>query len=332
MLNLKIGEEVLYFSRKDTEFIHFPMSQCIDILEGVHKSRANGKVDMPAKPYLGDPMTNGFLSAYVAEIKEPAQIGIKWLGGRPSNRKYNIPALNSLIILNDPDTFCPIAIMDGNYITGMRTAGVSGIAMRHFALADSRVMTVLGYGYQGKMHIAAANATLPSLEEIYIWGPNVNKTEQFIREMKELFDYNYILSRDPREAIRKSDVVISSTPLGDAEQYAMIKDNCFKEGATVISISRANHFFPSAFLSFDKYFVDESETMQLISERTHFESCADLTTFELGDYLIGKFKGRDHCKQRIMFVSDGMGINDVSVAHAILSIALKHNVGTVLPL
>ena len=70
--------------------------------------------------------------AYSARIVDRREMGTKWLGARPANPKlFSLPTITGLIILNDPDTFCPMAVMDCTWITGMRTAGVSGIALRH---------------------------------------------------------------------------------------------------------------------------------------------------------------------------------------------------------
>lgn len=328
---MTLGKELLYLSRKDVEAVGLTIDECIDILEKAHMDKAAGRVEMPKKPQLGDPTGDGFMFAYLAQIGDD-QIGMKWLGARPANKRFGLPQINATIILNDPQTFVPFAIMDGTSITGMRTSGVSGIAMRHLARRDSESIAILGCGYQGRMHLRVAATVCKNLKRVYAWSPNFETASRFAAEMRTELSIPVEALREPSESVKAADIVVFSTPIGGLEDFALLHKDWFKDGVTVISISQVNHFFADAFLSFDKYFVDEHETMRLVSQRRGFEAGAQLPARELGEMLLYGEAGRENDAQRILFISEGIAVNDIAVGSEIYKRALKQGIGTVLPL
>lgn len=329
---MKTGKTLLYLSRADLETIAFPMCDCMDVLEEAHKALASGRVEMPSKPYIGDPLGEGFLSAYAAKIQTPPQVGVKWLGGCAGNKAKNLPTFHALIILNDPVTLCPIAVMDGTYITGLRTAGVSGATMRHFANKDSRTVAILGCGLQGRMHLRATMAACDGIRRAYVWGPSPATARRFMDEMKREFELTWILAEQPEEAVREADIVISSTPIGPPEAFSVLKGEWFRPGVTAISISRANHFTADGFAAFDRYIVDELPTLSLVAERPGFAHCAQIQATELGAFLLTGEGGRESREERILCVCDGIAVNDIAVGTALLHRAMERGIGTELPL
>ena len=328
---MRIGEEVLYLSRSDVISVGLTPEECVDILEEAHRAKARDEVEMPRKPIIGDPLGEGFMCAYPARIGRD-RIGVKWLGGRPGNGRAGLAQINALIILNDPETFFPIAVMDGTAITGMRTAGVSGIALRHLARPESEVCAVLGCGFEGETHAHIVAAVCPGVKKILAWSPNIGTSERYAGRMRERTGLEVEAVPDAEAAVRAADIVVSSTPLGAPERFALLHGNWLREGVTSVSISRANHFYPDAFFAFDSWYVDDRETMALAALRPGFERCAELPARELGTLLQKGCPGRQHDREKILFMSEGVAINDVAVGTAVYRRAVEKGIGTVLRL
>ena len=93
-------------------------------------------------------------------------VGMKWVAGFDTNKALGIPAINAVVILNDATTGLPVAVMDGGPITAMRTAAVSGVAIRQFAPAVTGRpfrAALIGAGVQGRSHLPVLGATLPGV-------------------------------------------------------------------------------------------------------------------------------------------------------------------------
>lgn len=329
---MKIGKEILYLSRVDVENVGLSMGECIDILETAHKAKGNKMVEMPPKPRLGDPQTYGFAEAFPARILDTDCVGVKWLGGCNKNAGCGLPSITGLIVLNDPVTWCPVAVMDCAYITGLRTAGMSGIVLRHMANPDAEVVTVLGCGLQGRTNLAAVMSECPNVKRVYAWGPRMATVERYAAEMREKHGVEVIASANPRQAVREADILLSATPFGPPESFHMIHGDWLKEGVTAVPVSGGNHFFKDALLAFDKFFIDDTQLYQELHSREGVRMPIASVPPELSDFLTGRVPGRETSQERIFLMTGGLGINDISLARRIYELALEQEVGTMLSL
>lgn len=331
---MQIGKELLYLSAADIARVEFSIEECIDVMEHVYRLKSELKIEAPTKPRIGDPQTEGFLKAYPARILDNGPVGTKWLGAKSTNPAlFSLPTINGLIVLNDPNTFCPVAIMDCTRITGLRTAGVSGVALRHFTQDKTNTISVLGCGVQGRTHLSTALKECKKVDKIYAWDPNSEYLERFAKEMGEKHGIRIETSNNAQLVVSAADVLLSSTPFGNPDKFTMIEKEWLKEGVTAISISGANHFTYEAFMSFDRYFMDDLEIYLTIQERPQpWKNTNILAPIMLGDYLQGKAHGRKVPHEKMILVTGGEGVCDISVAKIIADRALENHIGTILPL
>src|SRR5262245_20675107 len=94
-------------------------------------------------------------------------VGMKWVAGFPTNTALGMPGISALVVLNDPATGAPVAILDGAPITAQRTAAVSGVAMRRFGPHVSgrpARASLIGAGVQGHSHVPVLGHVLPGVE------------------------------------------------------------------------------------------------------------------------------------------------------------------------
>ncbi|MBQ7582612.1 MAG: hypothetical protein IJU25_07310, partial [Lachnospiraceae bacterium] len=95
--------------------------------------------------------------------------GIKWIGSGPMNYKKGLPRASVTVILNDPDTKLPVAVVDGTEISTMRTGASGGIAIKLLAKSDAKVMTICGAGAQAPTQFEAARIAKPSIDTLYVY-------------------------------------------------------------------------------------------------------------------------------------------------------------------
>ena len=134
-------DAVLYLSRKDVETIDLPMREIIEALDRMFKDKGEGKIEMPPKPGI-HPRPDAFIHAMPAYIPSLESAGIKWVSGYPGNQAKGLPYINGLLILNDPDTGIPIAVMDCTWITAKRTGAATAVAAKYLAWLGSVLIKI----------------------------------------------------------------------------------------------------------------------------------------------------------------------------------------------
>jgi alanine dehydrogenase len=125
------------------------MGEYINIVEEAFKLYGEGKVQMPAKVYLS--FDKGDLRCMPAYLPSMKAAGVKNVNVHPGNKE--LPAVMATITLFDPETGFPLAIMDGTYITQMRTGAAGGIAAKYLSREDSKAAGFIGAGVQAESQL-----------------------------------------------------------------------------------------------------------------------------------------------------------------------------------
>ena len=110
-------------------------------------------------------------------------VGVKWVSVYPNNPQYNLPTVIATIILCDPKTGYPLAIMDGTYITDMRTGAAGGVAVKYLARRDSSIIGIIGAGRQAKTQLLAISRVLPRIEEVKVFDLDRVTSLRYAEEM-----------------------------------------------------------------------------------------------------------------------------------------------------
>src|SRR6476646_11061884 len=151
-------------------------------------------------------------------------MGIKMVTFYPGNAGTGLPTHMAVIALFDPKTGQPLALMDGRYITEMRTAAVSAVATDALASRDAKVLTILGAGVQAQAHLEV----LPHVrrfEEVRVWNHHPEKAKRFA-------DEHYIKAMELEEAVRGADVVVTVT----SAREPVLQGHWLKPGAHVNAV------------------------------------------------------------------------------------------------
>ncbi|MCP5117625.1 MAG: hypothetical protein GY953_42925, partial [bacterium] len=138
--------EILYLSRGDVEAVGLPMTEIIEALETMFREKGEGRVEMPPKPGI-HPREDAFIHAMPAYIPALESAGIKWVSGYPRNPEQGLPYITGLLILNDPATGIPLAVMDATWITAKRTGAATAVAAKHLAHVKKGDLLLMDRGY-----------------------------------------------------------------------------------------------------------------------------------------------------------------------------------------
>src|SRR5947208_5014101 len=168
------------FLDEDAVRKHLRMADLIPAMEKALIDFSAGKVTQPVRQVISVDPPGGFYGMMPALT--PEGLGQKIVTFYPPNAEKGIPTHMALIILNDPQTGTPLAVMDGRLITEMRTAAVSAAATKLLAPKDAKVLAILGSGVQGRSHFEALGI-VRKFEEVRVWSPNKPHAEQFAKEI-----------------------------------------------------------------------------------------------------------------------------------------------------
>src|SRR6266576_1573553 len=180
---------------------HLRMEDLIPAMEKALIDFSAGKVVQPVRQVIPVVPPGGFYG--IMPVLTPEGLGQKIVTFYPPNADKGIPTHMALIILNDPQTGAPLAVMDGRLITEMRTAAVSAAATKLLAPKDAKALAVLGSGVQARSHVNALRL-VRQFEETRVWSPNKSHAEQFAGEIGAQ-------AMSAEDAIRDADVVVTAT-------------------------------------------------------------------------------------------------------------------------
>ena len=175
---------LLYLSRHDVAAVGPPMAQILQALETAFLEMGEGRVEMPPKPGIHPGGGDNFIHAMPAWIPALGSAGVKWVSGFPENRRRGLPYITGLLVLNDPETGIPLAVMDCVWITAMRTGAATALSARYLARPESRVVGVLGCGVQARTNVEALAVLFP-LSKVMAYDIHPERAAGFATEVGE---------------------------------------------------------------------------------------------------------------------------------------------------
>jgi ornithine cyclodeaminase/alanine dehydrogenase-like protein (mu-crystallin family) len=324
--------ELLYLSRADVEGLGLSMRDVLHAVDGGFAAKGRGLTEMPPKPGIHT-RPDCFIHAMPAYVREPEVAGLKWVGGYPPNPAKGLPYITGLLVLNDPETGVPLAVMDCAWITAMRTGASAGISAKYLARADSEVVAVVGCGVQARPSLAALVETLPTLAAVRCYDLLPAATAAFIAEMSSRFPaLRFAACENAAAAVREADVAVTAIPIV-TEPAPDLDAGDLREGALAVSLDYDSAWTSAAMRSCDKFCADD--VPQLLATRDHgvyFGGIPDAIHADLGELAAGLKPGREYAAERIFSMNMGIAVDDMVTAKALLELAKESGAGTRLPL
>jgi ornithine cyclodeaminase/alanine dehydrogenase-like protein (mu-crystallin family) len=305
----------------------------IDILEKAFFDLATDKTDMPPRTPILSPVNNGLSLFMPAYLKGMGALGTKVVTVYKDNpKKFNLPNVMGTIILLDEKTGNPLAIMEGGFLTAMRTGGVAGLATNFLARKNSKVHTLFGSGGMAKAHAIAVDS-VRKIEKLNIFSlDSKEKKEEFKKSLQEKISCEIEITEEPEMAVKNSDVVTFIT----SSQNPLIDGDWIQPGTHLNGIGSHS---PAA-REIDTKTVVKSVVVCDLIEACKPEAGDFLIPIEKGDWdwglargslgeiITGKIPGRETDDEITLFKSVGLAIQDISTAFHVYNKAVELKKGT----
>jgi len=287
------------------------MPAAIDAVASAYRELSAGRAQSPVRLALQAPSgTALFMPGY---LEDTAAMGAKIVSVFQGNAERGLPSIHGIVIILDPETGIPMAIMDGTYLTALRTGAGSGVATRALAREDARVLAIFGAGGQARAQIDAVRAVRP-IEEVRV----VSKGGRSARELAATLEgVRAHAVNDPAEAVLGADVICtvttSSRPVFPAEA---VGPGTHVNG--VGSFKPDMQEVPAELLVRSRIFVDArdaalEEAGDLIIPIRDGVFGEDRIVADMGEVLDGRAEGRTNPDEVTYFKSVGNAVQDMAV-------------------
>jgi alanine dehydrogenase len=319
----------LLLSRNDVIKV-LEMGDCIDVVEKAFAELANGTAVLPLRTPISPP--DG-LSLYMpAYLKELGALACKVVTVYKNNpTKHNMPTVIGKVLLQDPETGDVICIMDGGYLTAVRTGAASGVATKYLAREDSgQVAGIFGAGVQAQMQLWAV-AEARDISKAFVYDISNEAVEKFISEMGAKLEIDIARADSANQILENCDIICaatsSATPIFDGSK---VRDGAHINGigshtpnareldTTIIKRSRL------VADSYEACLKEAGDIMIPIEEGAIDQSHMYA---ELGEVITGQKPARGNDDEITLFKSNGLAIQDVAAAKLIYDKAVEAGIG-----
>jgi ornithine cyclodeaminase len=327
---------MLILSRRDVERL-LDLDRLIDVVADAMVEVSAGTVSMPPRVAASVDRPEGFLAAMPAYLPGAGALTTKLVSVFPANAQRGRPSHQALIAMFEPDTGTPVAVMDGKYLTAMRTAAGSALSARLLARADASTLAIVGTGVQAHSH----GAMLPRVRGFargVVAGRNRGRAERLAIDLSEVTGLPFEAVSSFADAVGAADVVCATTHSSEP----VVRREWLPPGAHVTSVG----FNPEG-SEIDEALVSESlvvvesrattlspfpaganELANAIREgRLHADDVV-----EIGELVAGVRDGRASDDQLTLYRSVGVAAQDAAAAALVLEAAREQGAGTDVPL
>ena len=311
----------IYLSEDVLTSLNVTTAESIESIENVIQAQADGQAWATPKSAIlaGD---GRYFMSTLAVSHEPSLLAVKSLVLNPKNIERGLAQINSVVTVLDGHTGLPVAVVDGNWVTAIRTAGLSAVAARRMARADSKVVAFIGCGVQAHSHLQAFAELFP-LEEVRAFGRGATNRD-LLCENAEKRGLKGVPSASGQEAIEGADLVVTSVTL-TAKLDPFLDAGGLKPGAFAAVTDFARPWHWDSMTHLDRVIIDDTEQESNSEDRMVNPA---VIKGDLRGLVTGKVAGRESDEEKNAFVFRGLSIGDLALAGLAVRKALQANIGT----
>jgi ornithine cyclodeaminase/alanine dehydrogenase-like protein (mu-crystallin family) len=311
-----------------------PMSECIEVIERAMRAVSRGDAEVPLRTVMAIPGTRNRLAAMPGYVGEPRGLGAKILALYPENPRRGLSSHVGLVVLFDAEMGLPVAVMDAQQITAVRTAAATAVATRALARADAGDLAILGVGEQAGTHLAAI-PLVRTLRSIRVWGRSFERAQAFAQREGARLALRMTVCRTAHEAVDGADIVCTLT----GAREPILNGAWLAAGAHVnlVGASRIGaREVDDEVVTRSRYFVDLRRSAHAEAGELRHALDAGLVgenhlLGEIGEVLNGTVPGRTSDTDITVYKSVGIAAQDLAAAHHIFERARKEGLGTLAP-
>lgn len=319
------------------------MDKVLETVENVYKLKASDKtVVWPTIFHEWDPGVHD-MDIKSGYLKGDELYGLKVITFNSDNKDKNLETLIGLILVLDAETGVPLGMLDGSFITGMRTGAAGAIGAKYLARPESETLFCLGAGNQAFFQCGAFIKAFPGLKKIYIADvPNPENAVKFAGEVKERLkaelnvdasDVDFVPASGEEEmaaAVKDSDMVVTATP----SHAPVIKKewvapgthfSCIGSDTTGKQEIDAETFEGACIFGDDLMHNIPAGEMEIALKKGIINE-SDLKG-EIGELILGEKTGRTSVEEITIFDACGMALLDIATAKAVIELADEKGAG-----
>ncbi|PMD73838.1 ornithine cyclodeaminase family protein [Companilactobacillus nuruki] len=322
---------MIYLSKEDIKKV-FSMREAIDADKEALGLYSQGKTNIPLRTNIDIPEYNGqslYMPGYVGG-EQPA-LGMKIVSVYPDNINKKLPSVPATMVVLDPETGIVNAILDGTYLTQLRTGAVQGLATELLSNKDSKTALLIGTGGQGMSQLEAM-LTVRSLEKVYIFDLDKTRSEEFCNQAAEnfgeIFNTKFESIADVNDVLPIVDIITSVTTSRRATfDGSLVKDGVHINGVGAYTpemceipetaLKRASNIY---FDTMNGVLAEAGDIIQPLDKGIISKN--DISG-ELGQLINGNIQGRTSESDITVFKTVGTAALDAIVADRIVRLVNK---------
>lgn len=306
------------------------MPTAIEAMREAFTALSAGEANAPVRLALP---TEGGVSLFMpATITPTGDAGAKVVSVNPGNADLGLPAIHAVVLVLDPITGRPTALMDGTWLTALRTGAVGGLAADLFARRDASVLTIFGAGVQARTQVQAVRC-VRDIHEVRIVALSREESQRFASELQG------VAARpmdNADEAVDGADIVVTATtsltPVFDGSRVAP-GTHVTGVGSYTLEMREVD----TTLIRRASVFVDERQAIMeeagdIVGPIRDGDVSEDVILAEIGEVAAGRHPGRSSPDEITFFKSVGNAVQDVAVAARVVAVAEAEGLGTVLEL
>lgn len=301
------NEPIPYLSDEQLTGLGITTREVIDSIESLITCAENGTAWSAPKAVIL-PEDGRYMMAALAAADDPPLLAVKTVVLNPRNPERGLPQINGLVAMLDSTSGLPVAILDGNWITAVRTAGLSATAAKHMARKDASIAAFIGCGVQAKSHLQAFSDLFP-LKEIRVFGRGQSNIDRLCEDASNR-SISHAVCDSGEEAVMGADLVISSITYS-TNLVPFLDANWLKAGSFSAIVDLAVPWKKESFSALDQITIDD-----LAQEATLPNKLlpAEFVTGDLSGLVLGKFAGRNQDSDRNAFIFRGHAMGDLALS------------------
>ena len=300
--------DIPYLSEEDLSGLGIATGQVVECIENAIRGGDEGRVWSAPKAVMMPPEDGRYMMAALAAMDGPSLLAVKTVVLNPRNTGRGLPQINGLVTMLDSETGLPAAILDGNWITAVRTAGLSAVAAKHLANESPESIGFVGCGVQARSHLQAFAQMFP-LKHIKLFGRGQANKDLLAAAAEEL-GLTVAESSTGQDAIEGVDLIVTSTTVtgggGPFLDAGGMKTGAF---ATVTDLSVPWH--KETFGALDRVVIDDVEQEAALPNKLCDPS--DISG-DLTGLVLGNTAGRGSPEDRTAFLFRGHALGDLAVS------------------
>lgn len=324
----------LFLNQSEIERIAPPTSEIVVIVEDAYRAEAEGQAEVPSKIGVHPGRPNSFLHAMPAWVGGAAALGAKIVTYYPGNFDRGIHDSTAIILLYDPDNGQLLAIMEGMWITFVRTVACAAVAAKHLAVAEPKRLGLVGCGGLGEWSLRIMTGIFPTICQVKVASRRAESRDNFCARFAGTRAWDIRPARQVRDAVEGMDIVVSSTP---QQPEPRLFEQWWSPGSLAIPLDYPFSWDDAAYQTCDSLYADGfgtlaryEESSRATGKRPSFRLPS--ARYALQDLVVGRVPGRRRPTDRIFAIITGIASTDVTLALEIYRRAKQAGLGTELAL